>query len=121
MLRLRILFAWLLMAAVPLQGFAAVSMLLCGQGVQQQVHARHPAQHSHAIGSHDPASKAGTAHGASDAAHKCSICAACCNGVALVGMVQVIATAPAPQSTWAEPFVRIQARPSPVPDKPPRA
>lgn len=124
-----------------MQGFAAVSMLLCGQGAQH-LHAHtsattvaHAAQtlhmaaahhddhalHNPAAATHGQASKTDPAQGASDAAHKCSICAACCNSVAIVGLQQVMALAPAPQPPLAEPFVRVQARATPVPDKPPRA
>ncbi|MES2949120.1 MAG: hypothetical protein V4858_11320 [Pseudomonadota bacterium] len=79
-------------------------------------------KHGHGGASHHPVETADTVHGSSaDAAHTCSICAACCNSVAIVGLEQAISLAPAPQSEWAEVFVHIQARPTPVPDKPPRA
>lgn len=130
MLMLRILFAWLLTAAVPMQGFAAASMLLCGMGTQHQhtaqasEHHDHAAMHNHSGGdaaqghahAADPASNASP-----DTGHKCSICAACCNGVALVGVNRMAAIPPAPQAEWAEPFVLIHTLPAPVPDKPPRA
>jgi len=126
---LRILFAWLLIAAVPMQGFAAASMLWCGMGAQHQHAAEASEPHDHATRhSHTSDAAQGVAH-AADAAHgvpadngqKCSICAACCSGVALVGMDQVLAMAPAPQAELAEPFVLIHTLPTPVPDKPPRA
>lgn len=126
---LRILFAWLLIAAVPMQGFAAASMLLCGTGSEHQHTAQtseshdHAAMHSHtgdAEQSH--ALAAHPAHDASpDADHSCSICAACCNGMALVGLNHMAAMSPAPQAQLAEPFVLIHTRDTPVPDKPPRA
>ena len=113
MLRLRILFAWLLMAALPMQGIAAASMLLCGMGGQHQHTVQASEPHDHAA---DPAPGASPESG-----HKCSICAACCNGAALVGIQQAMAISPAPQPELAEPFVLILARAMPVPDKPPRA
>jgi hypothetical protein len=130
MSRLRILFAWLLIAAVPMQGFAAASMLFCGMGAQHQHTAQasephdHVAMHGHsgdaAQGHHahatDPAPDA-----SADADHTCSICAACCNGMALVGVSHMAAVAPAAQAELAEPFVLIHTLPTPVPDKPPRA
>lgn len=135
MLVLRILFAWLLIAAVPMQGFAAASMLLCGTGSEHQHAAAasethdHAAMHSHnsddakdQSATHVHTHAADPAPGASpDADHTCSICAACCNGVALVGVNHIAAMAPAPQAELAEPFVRVHTLPSPVPDKPPRA
>lgn len=132
MFRLRILFAWLLMAALPLQGFAAASMLFCGMGTQHQSASTAVAPHDHAamlgqatVG-HVHAKAIGAAHGAlpqtqHDTQHKCSICAACCNGVALIGLQQSMAVATAAQSELAEPLVLIHTRPAPVPDKPPRA
>ncbi len=126
---LRILFAWLLIAAVPMQGFAATSMLLCGRGAQHQHTAQASEPHDHAtmhgdMGAADPfhthaAEPAPDA--SSDADHTCGICATCCNGVALVGVSHMAAMPPAPQAELAEPFVRVHTLPSPVPDKPPRA
>jgi hypothetical protein len=122
MIRLRILFAWLLMAAVPMQGFAAASMLFCGQDAQQAHAAAHDhATHAHAGEAHSRTKTPTKAHGALGTAHTCSICAACCNSLAIMGLEQVIAIAHSPQSELAEPLVFIQARAAPVPDKPPRA
>ena len=139
MLRLRVLLAWLLLAAIPMQGFAAASMLFCGMGtahVRAQVADMSPALHQHSI--QEPAHHAHSSHshadtgshgtttpgakqGVPDAGHKCSICAACCNSVAIVGLEFVIASVPASQAELAEPIVLILARATPVPDKPPRA
>jgi len=139
MSRLRILFVWLLMAAVPMQGFAAASMLFCGSGSQRQhTHvqagamaavANHGEAHTAAPHDHASHSHAGKAHGNAadkkhglpDATHKCSTCAACCNVVAMIGPQHEIALAPAPKADLAEPFVLILVRATPVPDKPPRA
>lgn len=137
MLMLRILFAWLLIAAVPMQGFAAASMLMCGMGEQHQHAAQdsephdHAAMHGHSGGdahqgythAADPVVDASADGGYAppDADHKCSICAACCNGVALVGLSYMASMPPAPQTELAEPFVRVHTLPTPVPDKPPRA
>lgn len=126
---LRILFAWLLIAAVPMQGFAAASMLLCGMGAQHQHAAKASEPHDHAtLHSHTSDAAQGHARAADraqgvspDTGQKCSICAACCSGVALVGLDQVLAMAPAPRAELAEPFVLIHTLPNPVPDKPPRA
>lgn len=126
---LRLLFAWLLIAAVPMQGFAAASMLLCGAGSEHQHTAQASEAHDHAVmHSHTGEADLSHAHAAHpapdtspDADHTCSICAACCNGMALVGLNHMATVAPAPQAQLAEPFVLIHTRATPVPDKPPRA
>lgn len=136
MLRVRVLLVWLLMVAIPLQGWAAVSMVLCGGA------AHHPttqsmedspgghdlqvgaSQSGHDQSAHDhaqPQKSSGSTGQSPDVAHKCAVCAACCHGVAITAFPQVIAFGPLPQSELIEPFVLIDARPSPVPDKPPRA
>ena len=136
MLWSRILLAWLLMAALPMQGFAAASMLFCGMGTQHHGAPAADAPHDHAamLGQatveHVQASAMGATHGAlpdtrpatqHDLQHTCSICAACCNGAALIGLPQSMAVAPAAQAELAELLVLIHTIPSPVPDKPPRA
>lgn len=129
MIRLRILLAWLLMATVPMQGFAAASMLFCGMGAEHQHTEQAGEAHDHAaMHSHTGNADQSRAHASDpepgtspDAGHKCSICAACCNGVALVGVIHMVAMASAAQAELAEPIVLIHTLPSPVPDKPPRA
>jgi hypothetical protein len=139
MSRFRLFLAWLILAAIPLQGLAASSMLFCGMGghhapsqvASAQAHlassgssasvGHDHSKHSHA--SDVQAKKA--AHNAGkklpDAAHKCAVCASCCNIVAIFDFPQLAAIAPVPQAELAEPFLLIHARPSQVPDKPPRA
>ena len=130
MFLLRVLFAWLLMAALPMQGFAAASMLFCGMGVKHQhtIQASEPHDHvamqGYARGvehGHAQASDPTPPVTSTDTGHKCSICAACCNVAALVGLDYVVAMALAPQVELTEPFVLIHALATPVPDKPPRA
>lgn len=140
MSRLRTIVAWLVMATIPLQGLAAASMLFCGMGAHgahsQQVTelsqapelhvAAATVEHAHAKHSHaqtQPEKKRVDTTGAKlpDASHKCGVCASCCHSVAIAEHPQLVAFAPAPQADLIEPFVLIQARPSPVPDKPPRA
>nr|WP_295769241.1 hypothetical protein [Rhodoferax sp.] len=136
MFRLRILLAWILMTALPVQGFAAASMLFCGMGAQHHSASAADAPHdhtamlAHADDEHSYTKATVATRGAlpnaqkntqNNKQHKCSICAACCNGVALVGLQQSMAVAPAAQAELAEPLVLIHTIPSPVPDKPPRA
>ena len=129
MSRFRLFLAWLIVAAIPLQGMAAASMLFCGTGdhhAPAQVVAAGADQHDHSQHSHAgdvPATKAAHDSGKQlpDVAHKCSVCASCCNSVAITEVPQLVAFAPVPQADLAEPFVLIHARPSQVPYKPPRA
>lgn len=50
MLRLRLFLAWLLLVAVPLQGFAAASALLCGPGERARMAAQASAGHGGPMG-----------------------------------------------------------------------
>ncbi len=128
MSRIRTVLAWLLLLAIPLQGIAAASMLYCGPAaraavqVQQSVAAEHhhgqADNHADHAGHHGGAAEDGALP---DAGHKCGLCAACCHSVALTETPFAVALSPAPQLTWDEPFVPVHSRPSPVPDKPPRA
>ncbi len=138
MSRFRLFLAWLIVAAIPLQGLAASSMLFCGMGQQHALAQVVAAQadmdergntaragHDHSKHSHVSVAQAKETDNAGKklpgAAHKCAVCASCCNVVAIIELPQVVASAPVPQAELAEPFVLIHARPSQVPDKPPRA
>lgn len=131
MSRLRLLFAWLVLVAVPLQGFAAASMLYCGTGprhdavAQVQVQSVSAGQHDHSSHGHGKVVKVEkSADGQSklpDSSHKCGVCASCCHSAAITETVRVLAMAPLPQAEVTALFVAIHPQPSPVPDKPPRA
>jgi hypothetical protein len=135
MSRLRLVIAWLVMAAVPLQGLAAATMVFCGgahHGQPAQVSGAEPGMHQHADGAaHHHAAATAEDDSASgqvpaikalpDAGHKCGVCAACCSGVAISQSISSAAFMPLPQAELAEPFVLIHAPPSQLPDKPPRA
>jgi hypothetical protein len=92
---------WLLMLAIPLQGIAASTMLHCEPSHARQQVAVEAAAHDHAL--HQAASAAHShdqhhadagdtvahseAHSPGSADHqkaKCSVCASCCSGVAIV-------------------------------------
>jgi len=137
MSRIRIFLVWLVMAAVPLQGLAAASMLFCGAGSDASV-AQTAMHHGEAAASSSPAGHDHSMHAQSqlqvekssdgadqskmpDAAHKCGVCASCCHAVAITQLPQPAVFATTPQALLNEPFVLIDARPSQVPDKPPRA
>ena len=128
MSRIRLLLAWLVVAAIPLQGFASASMLFCGMdALQQQVQVQVQVQgeHDHAAHGHTKTvtkeAQADADAQLPDAAHTCGVCASCCHSPAISQTDAPLATASLPQAKAAEPFVLIHRRASPVPDKPPRA
>jgi hypothetical protein len=136
MTRFRLFLACLLLATLPLQGLAAATMLYCGHaakvqaGVSQAGHDQHAPAHAAAAAEHEHAghSHAAVESGASSAAadlpdsrHKCGACAACCHSVALIETPHILPVSAALSAPWVETFVPVHSRPSPVPDKPPRA
>jgi hypothetical protein len=99
---IRLVFAFLLVAAIPLQGIAAVTMTLCGSG-QSADHADSPAPSHGAMAAHQHADH-GMHHQHASAAladddqtalrspqvgpdkqsqSKCSVCASCCSAAAV--------------------------------------
>lgn len=128
------LLAWIVMFAIPVQGFAAASMLFCGQGTGHHAQA---AEHKHPAGTpaHDHAQhqpefkpaldqgpvKLGDGKSALDLMHKCSVCASCCNAVALPQSALILTPDLPLQADPAEPLMAAYSRPLLVPDKPPRA
>ena len=133
MLRIRLILAWLLLAALPLQGWAAATMLFCGPApraaVVAKAHSPEAAANHHQMhGPHDVPAAHAQHHDAADGAqpvadgsHTCGVCAACCHGVALAQTQPWPSVSPAPEAGHGEPLLAVLARPSPVPDKPPRA
>jgi hypothetical protein len=128
------LVAWIIMFAIPVQGFAAASMLFCGQGTS---HHAQVAAHQHPTGTsaHDHAQNQpefkpaldngavtpGAGMKAPDLMHKCSVCASCCNAVALPQTALVVVPDLHLQADPADPLMAAYSRPLLVPDKPPRA
>ncbi len=134
MSRLRLFLVWALMLAVPMQGFAAASMLWCGASQQlaagavdarvgpyaaPDAAAHEHAAHMHSDASADPA--ADLAGAPAEPSHSCSVCAACTHGVAIVETTHAVSFQSPSLSASSELFVLIRARPSAVPEKPPRA
>ena len=135
--RFRHLLLCLMMLALPLQGFAAASMLYCGMGAdhdakaQTEVNSNHHQmadvmgmQHEH--GQHDNTVQAvkqspDNTKQLPDSTHKCGVCAACCSVIAIADFPPTLEVQPSPKADLAEPFVLIYAVPSRLPDKPPRA
>jgi hypothetical protein len=140
MVRLRFLLACLLMAALPLQGLAAVSMMLCSAPASKAI-TMSDAGHGHghdaaASASHDhhaPAADPGMpnhavhAHGAAPAddgaaaSHECGICGAGCHSVAITSTVAAVHLSTLAQASVATPVPQVHTRTTPVPDRPPRA
>ncbi|MES2483332.1 MAG: hypothetical protein V4609_15170 [Pseudomonadota bacterium] len=136
--RLRLILTWLIFLALPLQGLAAASMLLCGTGPEQAVH-HGVAEHSHSTpaGHADHAGHPAPEHGApgvsgidsaaatgTDSAsshHGCTVCAFCVHGLATGGggAARLATAAPEPLPGWVR--VSFDSPSLPVPDKPPRA
>lgn len=102
----RIALAWLLAVALPIQGYAAQTMMLCGPASHQSLIEDHASyDHDHAgMGGHEAHAMADVGVTASDAdnapsphaqhAGKCSVCSSCCNVVALTTTVVNLAVAP---------------------------
>ena len=101
-LRFRIVLTWLLLLALPLQGFAAATMVNCGPNHHRMMSApmagtteadEHAAgeQHHHEMGVMTDHHDAVSSDGDSPSVHhldklmkfKCSACAACCMGAAM--------------------------------------
>lgn len=132
---LRLLLAWLIMAAIPLQGFAAASMVFCkgahhAQAISQaEAPSLATAAGMHDHSSHSHATQAQATRAADqpvgaeipDASHKCGVCASCCHSIAIAELPHWPAFAPIPQAELAEPFLLIHTTPSAVLDRPPRA
>lgn len=138
MSRFRHLLLCLMMLALPLQGFAAATMLYCGlqgdhgvKAVQMDASFRHhemadasAAPHDH--GRHVKTAEAGkqtsgTQKQLPDASHKCGVCAACSSVIAITDFPLTVEVQLPPKADLAEPFVLIHAVPTRLPEKPPRA
>lgn len=122
--RLRLLLAWILMGAVPVQGFAAGSMLLCAAATHEvAAQAGAQLQHDRTTHTHDAgyvAKKSTGKAAVADAQHQCSLCAACCHSVGITQLASMGQASTAPQADLADPFVLIVSHAPPLPDKPPR-
>ena len=127
--RCRLLLIWMLIAAVPVQGFAAGAMLFCTAATHDvaavtQASAQIP--HDHSVHTHqggDVAKKGTlpTKAALADVQHQCSVCAACCHNVGITELPSMSHAPSAPQADLADPFVLISSPCLSLPDKPPRA
>ena len=138
MSRFRHLLLCLMMLALPLQGFAAASMLYCGMGTGHDASAAQMAStpsHHQMVGAvvmqHDHETQNITAQAVKpspgdqkqlpDSSHKCGVCAACCSVIAIANFPPTVEVQSSPKADLVEPFVLIHAVPSRLPEKPPRA
>lgn len=133
---------WLMMLAIPVQGFAAASMLYCGMGAQHHAMQTQVMPESH----HGVQSAAALDHSAGamddkdlmvvnwevdqphhtstklpDATHKCGICAACCNLIGIAEIPSLMASAIIPPAQYLEPLAPSYAAPSRLLERPPRS
>lgn len=131
MSHLRFVVAWLIMLALPLQGFASATMVFCSgehhgaSAAIQEVHENpshdHSAHQHAAVDSHEVnADEARSSHPLPDANHKCGVCASCCYSVAVTEDRASSGFAPLQRAQLAEFFLRIDAASAEFPDKPPR-
>lgn len=137
--RVRLFVLWIMMFAVPLQGYAAAAMVFCGPGhagataeTSVELSGMHDhAQHSHADGRGDhhhdavqaaePSAKdiAKTASAETDAMHKCGTCGAC-HATALTSTLELAVFHHLPSADLAEPAFMVATLAPRVLDKPPR-
>ena len=122
----RAMFVWLLVLALPVQGWAAATMASCNQHHSTASHAvadghdvHTPVDHGHVLaGAADaPSSDADSAHAS---AHSCSACAACCSVGALPSPVLTVPVDAAAPTVFAavQPAVGVFAVDGP--ERPPR-
>ena len=97
---LKTVLAWLLVVAIPVQGFAATALLLCapnhhGAAMAVSTMANPEASHHHAMDSDAPAQQAASladdfkSSGFADSG-KCGACAACCTGSAVASLAVAV-------------------------------
>ncbi|MDM0022008.1 hypothetical protein [Variovorax saccharolyticus] len=135
--RLRLLVLWIMMIAVPFQGYAAVAMAFCGPGhaaamtgvpaasADPHGHAGHAQGDAHAAHHHEAKSPAKVEHAKTagidhDSQHKCGTCGAC-HGTALVSELHLAVFHALPPAELAEPFFAMATLAPRVLDKPPRS
>lgn len=124
---LRLLLTWMLLAAVPVQGFAAASMLFCLAAthdvIGQATYVAAPGEHERSAHSHEgslEAKKVQPSGQAADTAHSCGLCATCCHSVAIMELSYSASMVAVPLAQLTEPVLVIANRSLPFPDKPPR-
>lgn len=124
MTRFRLLLLCCLIWTVPLQGFAAVSMLFCGGNTSltrqgdMSAAAHTASEHHHAAQAQ--AKPSTHQHTSPNADHKCGVCAACCSVVAISSVPFVPAVVALPSITLEEPVSAAYTVSPRHPERPPR-
>lgn len=135
MLRFRAILLWLVMLAVPFQGYAAAVMMFCVSEAPSQassVGATHDhAMHDHAAGDHATVADVEKANAhdhaargdSSDASHACSACGNCgpCHAIAMISTLPALEIPGLPQAGLNAPSDAMRTVSPGVLDKPPRA
>jgi hypothetical protein len=135
--RVRLFVLWIMMFAVPFQGYAAAAMSFCGPGqgdalmaatsttatVHGDGHADHHHYHEAAAQdarqpAHDSADT--SAHAGGDSMHKCGTCGAC-HATALTSTLELAVFEGLPRADLAEPAITVATVAPRLLDKPPRA
>ncbi|WP_235505050.1 hypothetical protein [Variovorax sp. Root318D1] len=132
--RVRLFVLWIVMFAVPFQGYAAAAMAFCDPGHGGAHTAAHAdatasAGHQHGDGhadhhqeakqtADDSAGKSASAE--PDAMHKCGTCGAC-HGTALISTLELAVFQGLPRADLTEPASTVATVPPRLLDKPPRA
>lgn len=130
---MRVVFSWVLALAIPVQGYAASTMLACAGGHHYPPTAAAMAQeghaHDHEMAGHDAHENdhgAMTAtpsdeHGSGFGPSSCSACAACCSLLALPSAAPVVAEPERLAGHGAPPAFTAPAFVTDGPERPPRA
>ena len=143
--------AWLLLLAVPLQGYAASTMLFCGPSHHNSasrmspsaagLNTKSPLKHDHGAAKHDHASHVhGQGKSTSDHATavspqqlastqvadkhlpgKCSMCASCCGGAAMISTFTLPSLEPVSSVVEPLPLPLLVGIAAPGLERPPRA
>ena len=128
----RAILLWLMMLAVPFQGFAAAAMAVCTPGsamsmdialapaASQHDHGDASAAAGHPADAHVDAHQHGAHGDQGDADHKCGNCAPC-HAVGLTPAIAEIPNIGLPQADLVEPLYALALVSPRVPHKPPRA
>jgi hypothetical protein len=127
----RVLFAWLLLLAIPVQGLAAASMLYCaGHGsevsnIADHVRTAESAVHEHTAHLHsDVASGQNVVEDAeqlADAGHTCGVCASCCSSIAVANPTVTVQITLPLMAPFQPLTASVAALPVSAPERPPRA
>jgi hypothetical protein len=133
----RMFILWLLLLALPAQGYAAATMMRCGpthsshQMPDETSHAGHDGAHTTGHAAHAAAAHATAAHATNDPGlprlaspqpdfdHQCSACSVCCAGIGLAIFLPDEFTGIAPPAPSAEVLLPSPDAPLSRLDRPP--